>query len=160
MHLILLLIALVSAGQRPTDVVKWSAKPPAAAVVAGESVVITLTAKIQDGWKLYAFTQPDGGPVPLAIAIGKDAPVTLVRRRIGAPQPKVQKDVNFDVDTHYYENVAAFTVPVQVPRAASGKVTVPLDVTFQACGAEICLRPFTERVTVNINIAKRRVGNL
>jgi hypothetical protein len=29
---------------------------------------------------------------------------------------------------------------------------VPLEVTFQACGAELCLRPFTQKLAVEISV--------
>ena len=54
---------------------------------------------------------------------------------------------------HYYENEAAFTVPVNVG-TATGPQTIPLEVTFQACGAEICLRPFTQKLPVQIEVRR------
>jgi DsbC/DsbD-like thiol-disulfide interchange protein len=156
MHVLIVavLLSLVSV-QRPADVVKWSATAPGTAVTSGGEAKITLTAKIESGWKLYALTQPAGGPVPLTIASPKGAALTVVRKRISAGLPKSHKDENFKVDTLFYEDDARFTVPVTVPKtAAAGRTAVPIDVTFQACGESICLRPFTERVTVNITIVR------
>jgi DsbC/DsbD-like thiol-disulfide interchange protein len=114
-----------------------------------------LNAKIEDGWKLYALTQAKGGPQELAIAIAKGAPFTVATKRIAAPKPKVHADENFNLDTQYYDTGTVFSVPVGVrKRAAEGPQQVPIDITFQACGANICLRPFTERVTVTITVLK------
>ncbi|MEO5897539.1 MAG: protein-disulfide reductase DsbD N-terminal domain-containing protein [Vicinamibacterales bacterium] len=146
---------LVLAPQRPADVVKWSATGPEKPVVAGSEAKIVLNARIESGWKLYALTQPEGGPLKLAIATPKGTPFAVAAKRIVAPLPKIHTDENFKLDTQYYETEAVFTVPVTVPKTmAAGPQQVPIDVTFQACGESICLRPFTERVTVNITVVK------
>lgn len=154
LHLLVLFALAVVPFQRPTDVVKWSATPPAAQVAPGGVAVVTVTARVQRGWKLYAIEQPKGGPIPLAFAVAKGSPYRLAPKAIAGPKAKVQKqDANFAVDTYYYENEAAFTVPVNVGNAA-GPQTLPLEVTFQACGAELCLRPFTEKLAVPITVGK------
>ena len=148
-------LLLLAALQRPADVVKWSAIGPEKPVAAGSDANIALNARIESGWKLYALTQPEGGPIKLAIATAKGTPFAVVTKRIVAPLPKVHTDQNFKLDTQYYESDAAFTVPVAVPKTmAAGPQQVPIDVTFQACGESICLRPFTQRVTANITVTR------
>ena len=75
----------------------------------------------------------------------KGAPFTLTEKQIVAPAPKTMKDENFGTNSMYYEKEVAFTVPVTVPKTPSGQVQIPLEVTFQACGNELCLRPFTQK---------------
>lgn len=141
--------------QRPSDIVRWSADPPAKTVRAGGVARITVKAEVEDGWKLYALTQPKGGPIPLAIAVPKDAPFSIVRKTIEPPLPKLQKDEVFELETQYYEREATFVVPVTVSKTlAAGSHSIPLDITFQACGESICLRPFTQRLDVKVTIAK------
>jgi thiol:disulfide interchange protein DsbD len=146
--LIVLALALGSL-QRPADVVRWSAAP-STAVAPNGAVKVQLTATIQSGWKLYALTQPKGGPKPLAIEVADGAPFTIAKKQIVAPKPKTLKDENFSLETLYYEHEAVFTVPVAVSAAATAKTEIPLEITFQACGEGICLRPFTEKLTVTI----------
>lgn len=152
----MLAIASVAAAQRPTDIVKWSAQPPSKPVQVGGVAKVALAADIEPGWKLYAMTQPKGGPVPLSITVAKGAPFTLVTKEIVSPAAKAQKDELFSGgNTQYYESDAAFVLPVTVPKStAPGDHTVPVDVTFQACGKEICLRPFTQRLEVTLTIVK------
>lgn len=157
MPLLFLILALTSSlvPQRPTDIVKWSAEPPAAGVRAGGVAKIGLTARVEEGWKLYAISQPKAGPIPLAIAVGKGAAFTLAAKEIVSPKPKVQQDQQFSTTTQYYENEAAFVLPVTVPQAvAPGEQIVPIDVTFQACGKELCLRPYTQRLEVKLTVVK------
>jgi DsbC/DsbD-like thiol-disulfide interchange protein len=146
---------LLLVSQRPADVVKWSATGPEKPVSAGTEAKVVLNAKIGSGWRLYALTQPVGGPVKLAITTPKGTPFTVAALRIEAPAPKVHSDENFQAETRFYDADTAFTVPVSVPRTtAAGPHQVPIDVTFQACGETICLRPFTEHLTVNISVTK------
>ena len=153
MFLLLFLLTVVSTEpQRPSDIVQWSAVPVAASVASGGTAKIVLRAQIQRGWKLYGLIQPDGGPQKLSIAVAKGAPFTVTEKQIVAPAPKKMKDANFGTDSMYYEKAVEFTVPVTIAKSASGEVEIPLEVTFQACGAELCLRPFTQKVPVAVTI--------
>jgi DsbC/DsbD-like thiol-disulfide interchange protein len=148
----LMLVLAVGTGslQRPSEIVKWSAAVQP--VSPGGTLKISLTAKIEKGWKLYATTQPPGGPKPLAIEVASGAPFTISAGQIAAPKPKTMKDETFDLETLYYEGEATFILPLSVSSPASGKTRVPLEITFQACGNGICLRPFTEKVNVPVEV--------
>ena len=157
MLLILTLVSLlITPVQRPTDVVKWSAEHPGDVPADRRTILVKVTAEIQPGWKLYALQQPAGGPKPLAFETPEGAPFRVSKAQIVAPKSKVlAQDENFAVDTHYYETRAAFTVPVAVERSvAAGTHEIPLEVTFQACGNELCLRPFTQKLPVRVSIGK------
>ncbi|HJR60056.1 MAG TPA: protein-disulfide reductase DsbD N-terminal domain-containing protein [Vicinamibacterales bacterium] len=153
--LVLLLLASASPAQRPSDIVKWSATAPAVMTSPGGTVKVSLTAKIERGWKLYALTQPEGGPQKLAIEVASGAPFTVSQKQIAGPAPKTLADENFGMKTQYYEKAATFTVPVTVSKtAATGALRIPLEVTFQACGESLCLRPFTEKLEVGLSVGK------
>ena len=153
MFLLLFVMGLAAAvPQRPADVVQWSARAATATVTSGETATIILRAQILGGWKLYALTQPAGGPQKLAIAVAKDTPFTITEKQIVAPAPKKMNDANFGTESMYYEKEASFTVPVAIAKSASGPVEIPLEVTFQACGAQLCLRPFTQKLSVAVTV--------
>jgi|SRR5687768_1943444 DsbC/DsbD-like thiol-disulfide interchange protein len=145
---------LLAAVQRPADVVRWTAAAPAASAAPGTTVKITVAAKVQSGWKLYAIDQPADGPEPLTFGVARDSGFSVTAKQITAPRAKVQNDENFGLQTRYYENDVSFTVPVGVPRSAHGVSHVPLEITFQACGQNICLRPYTEKLQVPITISR------
>jgi hypothetical protein len=120
-------------------------------------VKVQLTADVEPGWHLYALTQPKGGPVPLSMVVGKGRPFEIKARDIEAPPPRVEPDPNFSLDTHQHEGKVLFSLPVSAKRDATpGKHTVPIDITFQACGNGICLRPFTQTLPVDITVAPTR----
>ena len=102
--------------------------------------------------KLYALTQPKGGPKPLAIEVAEGAPFTIAKKQIVAPKAKTLKDENFDLETLYYDTQAVFSVPVSASASVSGKREIPFEITFQACGNGICLRPFTEKISVPVTL--------
>lgn len=157
MPFFLVLLALLTApgAQRPADVVKWSASPQAPVVAPGRVAKIEVNADVQPGWKLYAIEQKVDGPRPLAFGVAKNSPYRITHTQITAPKPKIWKDENFDAETRYYENEASFTVPVSVSvDAPAGRQRLPLEITFQACGNDICLRPYTQKLDVEIAISR------
>ena len=153
MPALLVLLAIFSgAGQRPTDIVRWSVSTPTAWTTAGGTLKLTVNAQIEEGWKLYALDQPAAGPSPLAFAAAK--PFAVLSKGLAAPPAKVLKDPLFDANTRYWEKQVAITVPVSVPADLAGMHEIALEVTFQACGAEICLRPFTQKLPVQIEVRR------
>ena len=149
----LLPLPLSVQAQKPTDIVKWSAKSPVASVKAGAPAKLEITADIADGWHLYALTQPAWGPPPLAIAIAKGQPFEIRKGAIVGPASAVAPDSNFGTETQYYEGKAVFAVPVTAkPAVRAGRHAVPIEVTFQACNNRMCLRPTTETVTAEISV--------
>jgi hypothetical protein len=148
-----LLAAATLAAQRPSDIVKWSAKPPAADVKAGSVVPLEITADVQRGWYLYGLTQPKGGPIPLNFAGARGKLFQVQPRGIKGPEPIAKEDPIFDLKTTMHQGEATFTVPVLVARGmAAGRQTIPIEITFQACGDGICLRPYTHTVTVDVTV--------
>lgn len=154
MPFLLLLLAVLSPalGQRPTDVVRWTVTAPGAWTTAGGTLKLQVNAKVQDGWKLYAIDQPTAGPSPLAFVAQK--PFAVVTKSIAAPPAKALKDPLFEGTTKYYEKDVTITVPVSIPADLAGIHQIALEVTFQACGADICLRPFTQKLPVQIEVRR------
>ncbi|MBA3888816.1 MAG: hypothetical protein H0X67_24285 [Acidobacteria bacterium] len=149
---VLLLAATLSA-QRPTDVVKWTATAARAEVKAGSIVSIEATADVQPGWYLYGLAQPKGGPIPLNFAGAKGKLFQVQPRGITGPEPVSKDDPVFDLETKMHAGRTVFTVPVLVARGVTaGSHTIPIEITFQACGEGICLRPYTQTVQVGISV--------
>ena len=124
--LVVLLTVATAFVQRPSDVVKWSAQA-AAPAAPGSVAQIRVVANVQPGWKLYAIDQPTGGPRPLTFAVSKESAFRVNPKQIEAPRASIKKqDENFAFDTKYYENEAAFTLPVTVPPGTAAGTSSPL----------------------------------
>lgn len=139
---VLLGLYLTASGQRPSEIVKWSAN---ATKSTENSAVVVLSASVQDGWHVYALSQPPGGPTPLKISVPSGAPFEIEKP---VQETKVTRhdDPNFKMETLYYLNAINFHVAVKKVGAGSPE-TVPIDVRFQACNDRLCLPPYTAHLT-------------
>lgn len=142
---LMLLTSAAAYGQRPYEVVKWTAS---VAKSTATSASVALTATIQDGWHVYALSQPPGGPTPLRITIPATAPFTL---QAPVAETKVTRhdDPTFKMEAVYY--LSAINLNVEVKKQGStGADAVPIDVRFQACNDRLCLPPYTAHLTAEL----------
>jgi thiol:disulfide interchange protein len=148
--LAIVFVGVAAAAVSAQTVVRWAARvEPAVAVKAGSTIEVTLDARIDPGWHLYALTQEGGGPQPLVIAVPPESPFKLAGPVI-APLPITAPDANFNIDTQYHAEEATFYVPVTVPASGSGRSTLDLDITLQTCTDRFCLPPKTERISLSV----------
>ncbi|WP_047495440.1 protein-disulfide reductase DsbD domain-containing protein [Terriglobus sp. TAA 43] len=137
LFLLLALTTLLN-GQKPYEIVKWNA---AVTKSTTTSVTVALSATIQDGWHVYALSQPAGGPMALKITIPTGAPFALQ-----APVPETSvirhEDPTFKMETAYYLTAVKLAFDVK-KEAKAGTASIPLDVRFQACNDRLCLPPYT-----------------
>ena len=135
--------------------VQWSAKfaSSAGALHPGAKVTLNLTANIESGWHVYAVSQPPDSPV-IATDISVPAGQSLaLSGDVGVPQPISRMDPTIGKQTDFYENSAAFTLPLKVEKKARpGKHSFEVDVRFQACSDRMCLPPRTEKIETPVSI--------
>ncbi|HKP69199.1 MAG TPA: cytochrome c biogenesis protein CcdA [Pyrinomonadaceae bacterium] len=156
--LVLLLLVLPVAGfaQNPT---KWSLSLKAYDTETNfkradraQPLVITaqLDVEIEDGWRLYALDQPDGGPIATKITVPPDQRFEF-SGNIRSVEPKSKADPNFIIDgkpltTRYYEHSTTFSVDLIPTDKQPSPAEIGLDVRFQVCNDSFCLPPRTKRV--------------
>lgn len=149
--ILVLIIGVLTISAQIIDPVSWSWT---ARMTDSAHGVVTLTAKIDDGYHIYGFTEHDDGPVPTAIrfddadGVVYEGPITV------NPQPDKEVDNTFNLVLEMWGHEVTFTrsftvVNGTVPSQISGSVT------FMACNDRSCLAPRTERFTVSVvnNIA-------
>lgn len=154
---LVLVLPVLGFAQNPT---KWSLteEPPAkndpSSARGGQESPATkrlrLEVRIEDGWRLYALDQPDGGPIATKITIPEDQPYTF-HGDIRAENAKSKPDPNFLIDgkpliTKYYETGTTFYVELVPVGGRPVPPEVGLDVRFQVCNDSFCLPPRTKRV--------------
>ncbi|MEO7672884.1 MAG: cytochrome c biogenesis protein CcdA [Pyrinomonadaceae bacterium] len=144
-----LLLPLAAFAQDPA---KWTLESPSKGKVldATEIVELTLTAKVEAGWHLYALDQPPGGPVPTTIKVADGSPI-IFKGEIRSDKPKISPDPNFIVEgkpleTKYFEENAIFRITTEVVTNAPSE-QIALDVRYQLCNDTFCLPPRTKRVS-------------
>src|SRR5215471_4352069 len=133
--------------------VHWKLAPaPNAKAEPGKSITLVLTATIDDGWHLYAMTEPPG-PIALTFDIDKSGPFTLANA-ITESAPTKKFDPNFNVMTEYHATTATFTIPLAIADTAPlGPQAFALTVRYQTCNDRFCLPPTNEKLQVELVVA-------
>jgi thiol:disulfide interchange protein len=129
-----------SALERPA---KWSLTADSASGSA-ERPLIVLRAEVDEGWYLYALTQPEGGPQPLEIRLASGFGIA---GDIDAPRPRTFPDRTFNLFTSIHRGDVSFTVPVSAEAAPTGERQITAYVLYQTCNDRYCLPPRTDTVT-------------
>jgi thiol:disulfide interchange protein DsbD len=141
---------LAAPAQAPTPI-HWSMKrPDAAALAAGKTFPVDVTAEIDAGWHLYALVEPPG-PIATAITIPKGGPFSI-DGDIGILPPKKAFDPSFGAETEFYEEHTTFTVPVRIAAGTKGKQTLTIEAMFQTCNDRMCLPPTTQKLTLEFTV--------
>jgi hypothetical protein len=132
-------------GQRPSEVVKWTTTTTK---ITATSATVTLSAAIEDGWHVYALSQPPGGPTPLKITVPANGEVDL-GKPVNETEVTRHLDPNFKMETLYYLKAASFNLAIKKTGSTPSE-TAPIDVRFQACNDRLCLPPYTAHLTAQL----------
>lgn len=149
-------LPLMAAAQNP---IHWTiAKTDKDAIHAGQTFDVELAAEIDPTWHLYAVNQPPGGPVPLVVAVAAGRTFSQAGE-IGSWLPKTAVDPNFNLETLFYEERAAFTVPIDVAQSIKdGPYRLGITVTYQTCNDRLCLPPREEELALNLYVGTPPIG--
>lgn len=148
--IILTIAASQAFAQEP---VKWSATPSVKTVSPGRTLSIKVSARIDDGWIIYAATQGPGGPVPTLLSLPAGQPFTRAGD-VESDDPAVKFDQNFGMQVEYHKESVGFVLPVAVaPGTPAGKNVVKVNARYQACNRTICLPAQTEKLAVSVTLA-------
>jgi len=146
----------VLAQKGPPQPVKWSLaiEPASAEVASGGKLTAVVTAKIDEGWHVYAPDEANVGPRPVELTVVKN-PVFTAAGKFEAPEPEREMDEAFGQITASYTDEATFRLPVAAAAgAAAGPHALEIDVSFQACDGSICLPAKAVRVKATITVTK------
>jgi DsbC/DsbD-like thiol-disulfide interchange protein len=147
---------MAPAQQGPPQPVKWSIAldPASGQVPAGGRLAAVVTARIGDGWHVYAPDKASAGPRPVEIRIVRN-PIFTVDGTVGTPKPEREMDEAFGQITASYTETAVFRVPVAVAaEAAAGAQLLEIEISFQACDGNICLPAKATRVKATVTITR------
>jgi Disulphide bond corrector protein DsbC len=135
--------------------VQWKAFVVSATPVkAGAKTTIALSGEVQQGWHVYAESQPARGPIPLRIALDENQ-VARIRGKIVGTSPTKRHDKSFGLETQLYLGDFTLRIPVEVERSSIGKQIIPLNVRFQACNDRTCLPPRTIHLSVPVEVVPK-----
>jgi DsbC/DsbD-like thiol-disulfide interchange protein len=113
----------------------------------GATVTMHLNAAIEPGWHIYSLHEEPGGPMALRISVPPKEPFAM-SGDVDAPAPKSAIDPAFGMETHFYTGDVGVRILLRATRKTLGPVAV--DVFYQACTREMCLRPTAEHLTAAV----------
>jgi thiol:disulfide interchange protein DsbD len=148
---ILWLLVLPLLATAKEDPVQWALTAKTAQAAPGGKVYFNLTATIEPGWHLYSPTTPPGGPIITKVTFPENAAFT--KWSVYRPKPVRKTDPNFQIDTETYTGSAVFVLETVSAAAATGPVTVPVTVRYQACTEVKCLPPVKKTVDAQLTFA-------
>lgn len=102
-------------------------------------VDLSFTAKIDDGWHVYALNLPsDEGPIATQFQFDESEAYSL-SGKVAQGTYKTDYDPNFGMDLNYFDGEATFVQ--KILRKTSDAFTVSGMLTFMTCNDEMCLPP-------------------
>jgi thiol:disulfide interchange protein len=107
---------------------------------------LVLGAEVEQGWYLYALSQPPGGPQPLEIHLPRGSGFRIYGE-IMAPRPRTFPDRAFNLFTSIHRGSVSFTVPATAEAPSLEGREVTAHVLYQTCNERYCLPPRTDTVT-------------
>ena len=123
--------------------VKWQF---AAKKVNSKEAIVMMRATIDEGWRIYSQTTPDGGPVKTSFNFESSKDYSLVGETT-EPKPKSKFEEVFGMNVPYFDKEVVFQQKVKLNK---GQTVVKGTVEFMSCDNERCLPP--DEVAFSIQI--------
>jgi len=127
--------------------VQWSLHAEQEKVPPGSTVVLRLHAEIAEGYHLYSFTTPAGGPIKTTATVKANPDIKELR--VYQPKPDRHLDPTLKVPVETFHSGVDFLVSGELAKSV-GDTTVTASVRYQACSDEICVPPVTKTATTSI----------
>ena len=127
MRHLLLFILVVQSLCAQVNPIQWSAQ---AKQTKENTYDVLLKATIQENWKLYDVSLPDGGPLPTILVWNNATPLGMLK----GSTPKTGFDPIFEMDLSYHVNELSWVQSVQAEDE-----TISLTIEYQACDDAVCI---------------------
>jgi thiol:disulfide interchange protein len=131
--------------------VHWSMAVEPSTAAPGSHVLARMTAKIDEGWHLYALSAP---PPIIATRITIVDNPSIASYKIYTPKPRTAFDQNFGFNLDTFEKEAVFLVDIELARnAPAGPLEVAGKARYQTCDNKSCLPPRSVPVSAMLTVA-------
>lgn len=148
---LLAVLATVAPAQQRNPV-QWTVTLDSPAAPPGGTVGAKITARLDEGWHIYALTNPEGGPTPTTIRVMPANPA-IAGIRLYQPKPETKFDANFNMNVEAFEHEVVLLAALEIAKdAPAGETEVALLARYQACTDKECLprkTTLTAKVTVD-----------
>ena len=138
-----------------TAVARLSEGNPAM-LAPGHEFDAIVTAKIQNGWHIYANPAGLAEMIPTTLGLNSQTPqaISLVKVSYPAGEAKVLSSVGTE-KVALYEGKVEFTARLKISEQAKpGAVAVPLKLSYQACNDRVCQAPAQLEISLTVTVGQ------
>ncbi len=133
--MMLLIFGAVAVSAQMQEPVKWKFEIKE---VSQYEVQIIAHATIDEGWKVYGLSVPEGGPVATEITFEDMVNAKALKKAVEVTRPTVKHDEVFDMEVPFFKHKATISQNVRITKRPA---TVKGYLTFMCCDDETCLPP-------------------
>lgn len=131
--------------------VSWSLQAEQEKVAPGSTVMLRLHAQIEDGYHLYSFTTPSGGPIKTRAWLQSSPDIKGFR--VYQPKPDAHQDPTLNVPVETFKGGVDFVFAAGlVSNSNAGDKVVTVSIRYQACSDQICLPPVTKTAATSVTV--------
>lgn len=138
-----MILVTVAAAQTPA--VRWRTTVKMTSPTEG---TVTVRALIGQGWHLYGFELPDGGPKPTVFDFLKSRGVEFTGDVKPSVKPVSAVDPLFRKTLEWWDANVAFSRSFKVTDRAAAHIG--LSIRYMACDGNQCMPPKTENISVAV----------
>ncbi len=139
----MMILTAVAAAQTPA--VRWRTTVKMTSPTEG---VVTVRALVGQGWHLYGFDLPDGGPKPTVFDFSKSKGVEFTGVVTPSTKPVSAVDPLFKKTLQWWDANVSFSRTFKVTDRAGAHIG--LSIKYMACDGNQCMPPKTENISVAV----------
>lgn len=139
----ILLLSVLSVSSQIQSPIKWNGNVEMTSETEGK---ILLNVTIEDGWHLYGFNQPEGGPRSTKISFSEVSGVELVGDVKCNINPIEKFDSIFQLNLSWWDKDLKFEQLFKIVDEKSHDISITIE--YQGCNDQTCVAPSKELITL------------
>jgi len=132
----------VKAQMTPQKPITWRVNVKMTTPSEGEVIIKAI---IEDGWHLYGFSLPNGGPKPTVIDLSPSTGVEFTSRLTCSSSPAEHHDAMFGKRLNWWDSDVTFRRKFKITDPASARIIGAIH--YMGCDNNTCLPPETENIS-------------
>lgn len=141
----ILLLTFIGAFSQIKTPIKWNNKVEMTSAKEGDLVFVVT---VDQGWHLYGFNLPEGGPKSTNIIFDKNDNVELIGSIVPSIPPTEKVDPIFSLQLSWWDSNVTFKQKFRIKEDV--KTTITGRIEFQGCNNESCIAPTKEVFSLEV----------
>ncbi len=148
--LFITLLWTIGAAAQITQPIRWTQEAKMTSATEGK---LTFSVAVDEGWHLYGFNLPEGGPNPTEINLDAIPGVEWLGDIVPSRSPITKVDMVFHLKLSWWDSDVQFTQAFRLTGGATG-ATLSGTVRYQGCNDSSCIPPTKEAFSVTVGNPK------